>query len=78
MTKRNPRFVIKKGVPMPNIVRRRTSKYPFAYMEVGDCFDAVGVKTVAVAAACLSRKKRTGENFRIRTVNGVPTVWRIK
>lgn len=32
-------FEIKKGIALPKRAEARVAKYPFAKMEVGDCFD---------------------------------------
>lgn len=72
-------FVITKGLPIPPRTKRGpgTSRYPFAQMEVGDCFDVPVPPTepqkkvtTRLSSSVTQRHKRAPERFTIRTIRG--------
>ncbi len=76
-TPTNSGYEIKKNVPFPAIRHgSRTSKYPFATMGIGDSFAAPDVTSSSLSGAARNATKRYGSTFRVRTVDGVATVWR--
>lgn len=70
-------YEIKKGVPIP-IGTKSCTKYPFQYMEIGDCFFAdpeIGAR-VRNSVSAYNRTKH--EKFVARkTADGRIGVWRI-
>jgi hypothetical protein len=71
---------IERGVPIPK--QTRDSKYPFAYMDIGDSFFVPGAKAASLQNAAKHHSKRTGHAYSSRTVteNGVDgaRIWRIE
>lgn len=71
---------IEKGVEIPKMTRGaglkpRTSKYPFAEMEVNDSF-FVAVEPKKFSGTVYAAAKRTGKKFTIRAWEGGCRVWR--
>ena len=70
---------IKKDIPAPD--KREYNSYPFAKMDVGDCFDAPIEDTVKIrpAATYWSKRHATGVKFTIRVIRdeGVVRCWRL-
>lgn len=77
-------FRIESGIPIPAKHFKKTKRYPWADMKVGDSF---GVKkngkkhqAAAISACAAQWADGHGKNakFSLRTVNGGYRIWRIK
>lgn len=66
---------IEKGIPLPNTASR--SKYPFAAMEVGDCFYAAQPMAKVRAGVEYYRKSNPSFKASIRTEGAGSRCWRI-
>ncbi|MEI2419605.1 hypothetical protein V6O07_04980 [Arthrospira platensis SPKY2] len=75
-------FTIEKNVPLVAVGNRRTSKYPYAQLDVGDSFFVPGTTTKSLGSAAANAAKKLGVVFATRTVteNGVTGVriWRVE
>lgn len=68
-------YEIHKGVPVPAL--KRTSKYPFDAMEVGDCFYVPVGLTKTIRSAAVNFGRRHGWRFTTRLLDdGQLGVWR--
>lgn len=72
------KFKIESGVRLP-AVQGRTSRYPFAEMQIGDSFFAplIQPRTLYSAARAFARKSGKGTKFVVRKEgSGGARVWR--
>lgn len=71
--------MIQKGIPAPESTRRgRPAKYPFAKMEIGDCYEVEGLDQGKRAAKAAFRYgARHGMKFSTRTTDEGLRIWRI-
>ncbi len=71
-------YLVERGIEIPEVIRGRRSRYPFATMAVGDAVviarqDVVGARTSASTLA-----KRTGKRFTSRSLDdGSIRIWRV-
>ena len=70
-------FKIDKDVPIPEGAGKKSYKYPFSEMEVGDSFFTDVLREKLYPAASYYGK-RNGKKFSIRKMEGGYRVWRIK
>jgi hypothetical protein len=68
-------YEIEKGVEMPPD-KRKTSKYPFEKMEVGDSFFVPEKTAISLQSTCSLYKQKTGYKFILREVDGGVRIWR--
>lgn len=79
-------FEIEKGIPVPEIIERRASHYPWEQMEVGDSFyapvqgeeDTVSRVRNRLNQARANAKKKYGIDTIINADHKGVRVWRIK
>lgn len=79
-------FTIQKGVPIPEIItkRKRTERYSFENMMVGDSFLYSTVKTegrqryLGNAARNWAKYRKNGWKFTVRQTDEGIRIWRIK
>lgn len=71
-------MTIKKGIPLPEPRRGRPSKYPFAEMEVLDCYEVEDPEQVQRATrAAYQHGARHGKKFAARSTPVGFRIWRI-
>lgn len=72
-------MTIKKGIPVPSTARRgRPAKYPFADMEIWDCYEVTDPEQAKRAAKAAFRYgARHGKKFSTRTTDEGLRIWRI-
>jgi len=71
-------FQIEKGVPL--VMPRRTGRkprYPWADMEVGDCFKVSDRTAFAMRNTARNAAERHGHRYKISEIDGVAHVWRV-
>lgn len=69
---------IEKGVPIPHPYSKRTPKYPWRDMEIGDSFIAHGIKSAAsLNTPRAAAQTNTGYKFLVSTTPDGVRVWRI-
>lgn len=71
-------YEIKKGIPIPT---SRPAKYPFAELEIGDCFDCPIDRPrtrINVSMAAKGFAKRHGVKFATRKIGDVVRCWRVE
>jgi hypothetical protein len=72
-------YSIDKGVKMPSDAVKRTPKYPFHEMNVGDSFVASACLTDRLRTAMSAWGKKLGRKFILRKIGEqVVRVWRVE
>ena len=72
-------FEIEKGIPIGiKSAGVRTSKYPWATMEIGDSFLVPDLGVDSMSAAASQAGKRLGRKFTCRTMNHGVRIWRVR
>ncbi len=67
---------VEKNIPIPPF--RKTLKYPFEGMEVGDSFFVTDVKRNNLAITARKYGSKTGKKFLVRDVKGGVRCWRVE
>jgi len=70
-------FVIEKGIEIPEVHRGRPEKYPWAQMEIGDCFFVPENTSKHTTSVAYFAGKRHDMKFSARTVAGGSRIWRV-
>lgn len=68
---------IDSNVPFPSVQKRKTAKWPFPDMNVGDSFEFASENRASISASCTYYSKRLGRKYATRNVDGVYRCWRI-
>jgi hypothetical protein len=74
----NLELKVEKGIPLPNLIRERTS-YPFFEMEIGDSFEFPKHCLAAVTSAATQHGRRHDRRMTIRKISDTHyRCWRVK
>lgn len=72
------KYKIQAGIPIPPQSRKKSSKYPWLQLKIGDSFFVPNITSVKLGSMTSHAKKRYKINLTARTFPDGVRVWRIK